>query len=176
MSFFSSPFFLLVFRLIVEFIYSDALNEILLESIIQEESSKSLPDQTSELSLDETKKNFHLDFECNQENWFLVINNIIRLSIFFKLERLEKLLLNYLIRVFIDLNNVLNILLDSLDGDDFSETNNENLTANQTKICLKKVEEICLSFIKFHIKQIIKLEKFAQLPKDVLIKIVRTLN
>ena len=114
--------------------------------------------------------------DASDEKWLLTINNLVRLCIQFKLERLEKLLLNYLLMHFMDLNNVLNILLDALDGSVFEL--NQSTSTNidiQTKFKLNKVEELSLSYIKFHIKQIIKLEKFAQLPKDVLIKIVRTL-
>ena len=70
------------------------------------------------------------------------------------------------------MNNSLNILLDALDGVNFADLPDFDI---ETKFRLEKVEEICLGFIKVHIKQIIKLEKFALLPKDVLIKIVRTL-
>ena len=110
----------------------------------------------------------------SEEKWLLTINNLVRLCIQFKLDRLEKLLLNYLLMHFMDLNNVLNILLDALDGTDF-ESNPSGTIDIQTKFKLEKVEELSLSFIKFHIKQIIKLEKFTLLPKDILIKIVRTL-
>ena len=114
--------------------------------------------------------------DASDEKWLLTINNLVRLCIQFKLERLEKLLLNYLLMHFMDLNNVLNILLDALDGTVFeSNQSGTNIIDIQTKFKLEKVEELSLSFIKFHIKQIIKLEKFTLLPKDILIKIVRTL-
>lgn len=75
-----------------------------------------------------------------------------------------------MVKNFINLSNVLNILMDSLAGDEF----NSSIDLN-TKFRLSKLEEICLSFIKVHIKQVIKLDKFTRLPKDVLIKIIQTL-
>lgn len=147
------------------------MNENIIKKIIEEEKSKCQLPSLSELTLEEEIENNHeLDVESEEEKWFLCINNIIRLTLRFGLERLEKLLLNYMIKNFIDLNNVLNILVDSIDGFEYSES-----TDFKVKFRLHKLEEICLSFIKVHIKKIIKLEKFTRLPKDVLIKIVRTL-
>lgn len=161
--------FFLEFKFIIEFIYSDLLNENTLTAIIEE---KKLINTTAANDSNEIKETF--DMNTSEEKWLLTINNLVRLCIQFKLDRLEKLLLNYLLMHFMDLNNVLNILLDALDGTDF-ESNPSGTIDIQTKFKLEKVEELSLSFIKFHIKQIIKLEKFTLLPKDILIKIVRTL-
>ncbi len=164
-------FFFLEFKFIIEFIYSDLLNENTLTAIIEE---KKLINTTATNDSNEIKE--ILDMNTSEEKWLLTINNLVRLCIQFKLDRLEKLLLNYLLMHFMDLNNVLNILLDALDGTVFeSNPSDTNIIDIQTKFKLEKVEELSLSFIKFHIKQIIKLEKFTLLPKDILIKIVRTL-
>ena len=145
------------FRLILEYIYSDDLNEELLNQAINDYKIENVEVKLIDLDLSKEENYKDAVFDYKLEKWYLIVNNLIRFSIKFKMDRLEKLLLNFLMYKYLNLNNCLNIFMDSID----SEAQN-----------LVSVEEVCLTYIKIYIKNIIKLDKFKLLPKHALIKIV----
>ena len=71
---------ILEFKFLIEFVYSDLLNENTLTNIIEEKK------QTNSNEIIES-----VDMkDASDEKWLLTINNLVRLCIQFKLERLEK--------------------------------------------------------------------------------------
>lgn len=102
----------------------------------------------------------------------LRINKLIRFAIKFKLDRLEKLLIEYLLKNVFSNENILDILLDSISGSSEYKNNSLNeLDLSQVK--LDNVELIALDFIKLNIQDLVYNPKFQTLPKDVLIKIIQ---
>lgn len=155
-------------KFLFEFIYTDTLNEEKLERMIESEKTSSRRIQVGSDN-DAAQASFPpvvsidkdgdccLDYKSSRVNWMLVVNELIRGAIRFGLIRLERLLVHYMIDKFLAVENVLYVLMDALDDE---------------KSALPLVEEVCLSFTKIHIKQLIKLDEFKLLPKHVLLKIV----
>jgi hypothetical protein len=180
---------LLQVRFLLEFIYTDDLNERTLKTLIDSEKEKQTERDVSPTIVEEL--NFSkepaekttmketggggededewqtLDFNSSKFKWMAIINDFIRYSIEFKLHRLENLLINYLINNFLTTENVLYVIMDAID------VGNDQKRRRQTQLGI--VEEACLCFIKLNIKKVIKTDEFKLLPKSVLIKIVTRL-
>jgi hypothetical protein len=180
----------LEFRLILDYLYTDNLNEDILGELAETAKQQRVEtDQSSERSVLTNKLSFQelervesydenlvLDFESDEERWMLTVNKLMRIAIRFKLERLEKLLLCYLINKFITIDTVLNILMDSVDGVDLPLLSDGSFELDSSeKFKLLNVEEACLNVIKLNIKVIIQTSKFKYLNKGLLIKIARYL-
>jgi hypothetical protein len=179
----------LEFKLVLEFIYTENLNETILAELVeatrQQVNSGQHHDQVikklNRLSFEELERaEFYdestvLDFESDAERWMLTVNKLMRNAIRFRLERLEKLLLGYLINKFLTIDNVLNILMDSVDGVETSSRDSGDLFGVDfgKKFKLVNVEEACLNVIKLNIKVVIQTSKFKYLNKALLIKIAR---
>lgn len=146
---------LLSAEFVLGYIYTDEIDAEKLGRMIELEKKKG--DSNEEKGKEETYD--FLNYKTKRTKWMLVINEIMRNAISFELNRLEKLLVNYLMDEFLSKTNVLYVLMDSLEE----------------SIKLPLVEEVCLSFIKLNVKEIIKIDEFKLLPKSVLLKIVLNL-
>lgn len=159
-------------KFLIEFIYTDELDEERLERMIESvrhrcehelgvEPPSSKKPLTNLSSYEKDDENC-LDYKSPRVKWMLVVNELIRGCIRFGLTRLEKLLVHYLLDKFLTIDTVLFVLMDALDQD-------------RSGGVLSLVEDVCLSFTKMHVKEIIKLDEFKLLPKQVLLKIVLNL-
>lgn len=152
-------------KFLLEFIYTDELNETALRRLIEHTKRLTtadappdlqrlqINDPTDDRDDDDWKT---LDFKSDQFKWMLVPNRFIRFAIAFKLNRLEKLLVNYLVNSFLSVQNTLYVFMDALEDQE----------------SLSLVVEACLCFIRLNIKQIIKTDEFKLLPKKALLKII----
>jgi hypothetical protein len=177
-------------KLFLEYVYSDQLNEDLLEKIINENKANNSVQDTTNIvdeicdEQDEDEEMCKFDFRKNEELWMLVLNRLVRCSMFFKQERLTQLLIRYLATKFLNVENVLNILLDSINYSYTSPlTSPKSLMIPDIEFCnldirldlefkLNCVTDICLAFCRHHIKNMIKVKKFRQLPKKIIVEIV----
>ena len=149
-------------KFLFEFIYTDELDESKLERLIEAAKLTENANNNQNLTTSPNENNDDcLDYKSTRVKWMLVVNDLIRGAIRFGLARLEKLLILYLIDKFLSVSNVLYVLMDALDENRCCVTG-----------ALPLVEEVCLSFTKIHVKQVIKLDEFKLLPKNVLLKIV----
>jgi hypothetical protein len=138
--------------LIIGFLYNDNLSETLLNDLIEIMKKKSKESN-------------------NEDSWMLTLNKLIRYAIIFKLSRLEHLLLNFMISKFLNLNNILEILMDSMNGETSQDSKLEN--DFEFRIKLKGVEEACMNVIRLNIKDVVKLDKLKSIPKSILLKIIQ---
>ena len=157
-------------KFLIEFIYTDELDEERLERMIEsvrhrcehELAVEPSPKPSTNTSSNEKDDENCLDYKSPRFKWMLVVNELIRGCIRFDLSRLEKLLVHYLLDKFLTLDTVLYVLMDALDQD-------------RSGGVLSLVEDVCLSFTKMQVREIIKLDEFKLLPKQVLLKIVLNL-
>jgi hypothetical protein len=173
-------------KLLLDFIYTDNLNEnLIIELFESNKKIKTHPNNDTSFKIIENelksweKDNQILDFESDEEKWLLSLNQMIRLAFLFKLDRFEKLLVEYLMKKMLTMDNILNVLMDSVDGIDLVSVLDKNLNDYIVEDLLGKkfklpmVEKACMSIIRIRIKDVIKTEKFKYLPKNLLIEIVR---
>ena len=142
------------FSIILDYIYTDQLNDDKVSEMIDEEKST----------------------ENNQnERWALSLTKLIRFTIKYKFPRLESLLTEYMATKVINNENVLILLNDSMKGD-INKTNE----ARTSILCYISFEDItldllefnCMEFINANAAQIFEGDCIDSVSKDELIKIV----
>jgi len=149
------------FRIVHGFIYTDRFNEELMNDVIRVEKEKDV--QIS------SNGNERITIESHR----LTVNRLVRFSIKFGLARLQYLLMNFMMKSYFDKDNALDILMDSLKGD-LNQIKESDINENLDTIGLEKVTQIAMDYIKLNLHDIVKTEKFEMLPKDVLLKIIKT--
>ena len=146
----------LQFSVILDYIYTDQLNEEKLNDVIDEEKSR-------------------FNNEIDTEKWVFSLNRLIRFTIKYKFPILESLITNYLTTKVINNDNVLNLLIDSIKGN-INETNrarNEDIfDIDLDQITIDLVQFNCMEFISANAAQIFASEKINSIGKEELIKIV----
>jgi hypothetical protein len=169
----------LEFKILLKYIYSDMLDEVLLKEFLEKEKLNDSNLEVIEIINNSANDEETSYFNTISDKWLLCINNLIRYSILFKMDRLQKLLVKYLMNKFLTNDNVLNILVDSVGSSSLNvlikhDDDLYKLKLNE-KFQVELAMEACLSFIRIHVKQIIKTSKFAKLPKEFIIKIVQSI-
>jgi hypothetical protein len=146
------------FLIVLDFLYTDKLSETKVKQAI------------------ETDKLISVDGDVFGHS--LCLNKIMRFIVKYKLRRLESLILDYYLNSFFNPDNVLNVLVDASRGD-FS-TSDQDLVlfeaagGNKDSIRLNNIEFVCLEYIRCNLQAIIASPKVEQLPKDVLISVLKS--
>lgn len=146
-------------RFLFEFVYTDEINTANLDRLIKSKQQVSLGEDRHIPCPNEADVDL-LDHTSARHSWMLTINRLIRVARRFNLDRLEKLLVSYLIDTFLAVPNILYVLMDALDQVE----------------PLPLVEDVSLFFATEHIKELIKTDDFKRVPKHVLLKIVYKLS
>ena len=169
-------------ELILDFIYSDDLNETMLKEILDNEKrecdAKAPDTPMDQATSDLDNERPAVDWQHPSKSWMLVVNDVARAAFLFKLKRLESLLVNYLANNLLSIDNVFYILIDSRQSckSESVESSSEPLEMKlDEKFKLKLVEDVCLDFTRINLKEASKHPLFTQLPKDVIVDIIRNL-
>jgi hypothetical protein len=144
------------FSVILDYIYTDQLNEDKLDDVIDEEKSKSTNETHPEI--------------CD-----LSLNRLIRFTIKHKFPILESLITDYLTKNVLNNENVLPLLVDSMKGN-IDKTNKirleDNYNIDLDEITIDLVHFSCMEYISANAAQIFEGENINSIGKDDLIKIV----
>ena len=160
-------------KLFLDFIYSDNLNEDLLKECIESEKIEGGKKDQSKPSLERLESSAEglFEYDSPNEKWTLLINRLIRFTIILELEKLEFHLMDCLLNKFFDPDNVLNVLMDSIYN---KEDESKESSGLKRKFKLLNVEQCCIHYICKNIKAVIATDKFTLLPRDIIIKIARS--
>ena len=137
------------FLVVLDFLYTDRLSEAKVKQAIEREEDD------------------------------LCLNRIMRFTVKYKLRRLESLILDFFLNKFFTSDNVLNVLVDASRGD-FSTSDRDLMLfeaagGKKDSIKLNNIEFVCLEYIRCNLPAIIASPKVEQLPKDVLISVLKSI-
>ena len=156
------------FSVVLDFLYTDKLSVAKVQHAIEVDKAKEA------VLID------HVDSIFSRDQWMLCLNKIMRFTVKYRLRRLESLILDYLLTQFFNVDNVLNVLVDASRGD-FSTSDQDLALYEAAKgdiklksIRLNNVEFVCLEFIRCNLQNIVGTQKVEQLPKDVLISVLKS--
>jgi hypothetical protein len=143
------------FAVILSFVYTDAVDDAKIAEFV--ESEKTLYEK--ENSTGENKV-------LRLDSWKGCINKLVRYAMKYKMARLEAILLNYLVEKYFSVDNVLEVLVDSIKDDD-------DLTDKTTAII--DVQLLCADFIRKNLAAVVGSQKINDLPKNILLKILKNI-
>lgn len=154
-------FTILEVKILMEYVYTDELDEVLLEQLIN--FSNKVPIQNIYEKYGQSNK------IIKNNSWKHAVNQMIRHSIRFNFQRLEKLLYSYLKEKHLNLENFSTILLDATNY--FADNRAQN------SIGLDDVEKICFSFIQKNFRNFIMLDYNLEVfPRKFLLKLIEKIS